>query len=81
MSPSAAAEEGQYLLQDLQAKYIVNIVHKQMTTAGAASAALPPSGSVQGRAKLMELSLVMHVPSGPIGFAWAGHFACNQAKV
>ena len=30
---------------------------------------------LQGRAKLMELSLVTHVPSGPIGFAWAGHFA------
>ena len=43
MSPSAAAKEGQYLLQDLQAKYIVNIVNKQMTTAGGASAA-PPGG-------------------------------------
>ena len=30
---------------------------------------------IQGRAKLMELSLVTHVPSGPIGCAWAGHFA------
>ena len=29
---------------------------------------------LQGRAKLMELSLVTHVLSGPIGFAWAGHF-------
>ena len=31
--------------------------------------------NVQGREKLMELSLVTHVPSGPIGCAWAGHFA------
>ena len=33
---------------------------------------------VQGRAKLMELSLVTHVPSGPIGCAWAGHFAWQK---
>ena len=31
--------------------------------------------AVQGRAKLMELSLVTQVPSGPIGCAGAGHFA------
>ena len=49
MSPSAAAKEGQYLLQDLQAKYIVNIVHKQMTTAGGASAATPPVGGGGGK--------------------------------
>ena len=34
--------------------------------------------TVQGRAKLMELSLVTHVPSGPIGCAWAGHFAWQK---
>ena len=34
--------------------------------------------SVQGRAKLMELSLVTHVPSGLIGCAWAGHFAWQK---
>ena len=33
---------------------------------------------VQGRAKLMELSWVTHVPSGPIGCAWAGHFAWQK---
>ena len=33
---------------------------------------------IQGRAKLMELSLVTHVPSGPIGCAWAGHFAWQK---
>ena len=33
---------------------------------------------VQGRAKLMELSLVTHVPSGPMGCAWAGHFAWQK---
>ena len=35
-------------------------------------------GGIQGRAKLMELSLVTHVPSGPIGCAWAGHFAWQK---
>ena len=34
--------------------------------------------TLQGRAKLMELSLVTHVPSGPIGCAWAGHFAWQK---
>ena len=33
---------------------------------------------IQCRAKLMELSLVTHVPSGPIGCAWAGHFAWQK---
>ena len=33
---------------------------------------------IQGRAKLMELSFVTHVPSGPIGCAWAGHFAWQK---
>ena len=33
---------------------------------------------IQGRAKLMELSLVTHVPSVPIGCAWAGHFAWQK---
>ena len=33
---------------------------------------------LQGRAKLMELSLVTHVPSGPIGCAWAGHLAWQK---
>ena len=33
---------------------------------------------IQGRAKLMELSLVTHVPSRPIGCAWAGHFAWQK---
>ena len=33
---------------------------------------------VQDRAKLIELSLVTHVPSGPIGCAWAGHFAWQK---
>ena len=36
------------------------------------------STTLQGRAKLMELSLVTHVPSGPIGYAWAGHFAWQK---
>ena len=34
--------------------------------------------SLQGQAKLMELSLVTHVPSWPIGCAWAGHFAWQK---
>ena len=34
--------------------------------------------SVQGRAKLMELSLVTHIPSRPIGYALAGHFAWQK---
>ena len=34
--------------------------------------------NIQGRAKLMELSLVTHVPSGPIGCAWAGRFAWQK---
>ena len=33
---------------------------------------------IQGGAKLMELSLVTHVPSGPIGCALAGHFAWQK---
>ena len=33
---------------------------------------------IQGQAKLMELSLVTHVPSGPIGCGWAGHFAWQE---
>ena len=33
---------------------------------------------IQGRAELMVLSLVTHVPSGPIGCAWAGHFAWQK---
>ena len=33
---------------------------------------------LQGGAKLMELSLVTHVPSWPIGCAWAGHFAWQK---
>ena len=33
---------------------------------------------LQGGAKLMELSLVTHVPSGPIGYAWAGHFVWQK---
>ena len=33
---------------------------------------------IQGRAKLMELSWVTHVPSGPMGCAWAGHFAWQK---
>ena len=36
------------------------------------------SEQLQGRAKLMELSLVTHVPSGPIGCAWAGHFVWQK---
>ena len=34
--------------------------------------------ALQGRAKLMELSLVTHVPLGPIGCAWAGHFSWQK---
>ena len=49
LSCRPVSQRGQYLLQDLQAKYIVNIVHKQMTTAsGGASAAPPPGGSGGG---------------------------------
>ena len=33
---------------------------------------------IQGQAKLMELSLETHVPLGPIGCAWAGHFAWQK---
>ena len=33
---------------------------------------------IQGGAKLMELSWVTHVPSGPIGCAGAGHFAWQK---
>lgn len=57
MSLSAAAplpllvgRRGQYLLQDLPAKYIVNIVHKQMTTAVAAAS--PDGGGGAAEKKL-----------------------------
>ena len=34
--------------------------------------------AVQGREKLKELSFETHVPSAPIGCAWAGHFAWQK---
>ena len=34
--------------------------------------------ALQGRAELMELSLVTHVPSGPIGCVSAGRFAWQK---
>ena len=34
--------------------------------------------AVQGREKLKELSFETHVPSAPIGCAWACHFAWQK---